>query len=163
MRPSTIESLDRMIESIEAQPEEYLLGHTEILQDLRHRRHLLEKFLREYTGPGFTLRHRSQERWRTVLADTAAPGRFRWLEFDVNGFSGHHTYDTQEECLGDMVDSDFEIPDPDALERVSGTPEWRKGTAITAVIQAVNSRLLTWNKALEQIEDIRRAYEEEVA
>lgn len=163
MRPPSIESLDRLIKSFQSKPEHFLEYHSDILDGLMRKRTLLEQFQKDYFGPGYTLKHHDSDCWRVVLADTAEPGRFRWLEFDVRGFVGHHTYDTPEECLGDMVDSRFEIPDHNVLDGLTDTPEWRKGTAITAVIQESNNRLITWEKALERIQSIQAAYELEVA
>lgn len=163
MKALSIESLESMIDSFQNKSEDWLEHHADILTRLKRQRKLLIQFQKEYFGPGYTLKHSEQNRWRVVLADPTEPGRFRWLEFDENGFSGHYIYDTPNECLGDMVDGGFVVPDHEALERHSDTPEWRKGSAITAVIQASNNRLINWKQALEQIAEIRATYEKEVA
>ncbi len=164
MQPSTLESIAESIEIWEAwqsetDPELNALA-LETLAELREKKALLEMLLGEYQtfGPGFTLKHKDRPRWRFILRDASQPGRFRWQEFACNGFIGHYTYSTPEECLGDMVDDDYLIPDHDALERIHTSVEWLRGMEITNVIQAANARLITWEEGNRRLEAINTSY-----
>lgn len=111
MRPSTPESIQESLEIwqrwLEDPAKPLAKEAREIVAELSEKKRLLECFLSDFqaNGLGFTLKHKTQERWGFVLPDASEPGRFRWQEFGLDGFTGHHTYDTPEECLGDMVDT----------------------------------------------------------
>lgn len=169
MRPSTPESIQESLDIWVAwmsKPQKALAREArEIVAELREKKTLLESLLIELktSGLGLTLRHKTQQRWGLILSDATEPGRFRWQEFGPDGFTGHHTHDTPEECLGDMVDCGYSHLDEGALCRLSSTALWRKGMQVTCVIQAANARLLTWEQAHQRIMDINATYEKEAA
>lgn len=169
MRPSTIESITESIELWESWPKkqdaEFCSLVNETLTELREKKALLEMLLSEYQafGLGFTLKHKEQSRWRFIVRDASQPGRFRWQEFACNGFISHFSYNTAEECLGEMVDDGYVLPDHDALERIYTTTEWRRGMEVTNVIQAANARLITWEEGNRRWEAINASYGRETA
>lgn len=164
MRPSSVEGLKASIErwTRDSTSNQAAWGSlaAEMLETFQADLPVLEGLIEQFksTGLGFTLRHCSMESWGFVLRDATEPGRFRWQEFKPFGFIGHHTYDTPEECVGDMFDSGYITPDPDALQRLSAAPEWHRGMAITFVIQQINSRQITWEEGNRQIEGINATF-----
>jgi hypothetical protein len=95
---------------------------------------------------------------RFLTEDASDPGRYRWTQFQRDGFTGHCTHDTPELCLGDMVDEGYIVPDQGALERLYGTPEWERGTRITAIIQACNAGLMSWEEANRKAYEIKQLF-----
>ena len=111
-------------------------------------------------GVGLTLKHRNREAWGVLTMDASDPGRYRWTQFQRDGFTGHCTHDTPELCLGDMVDDGYIVPDQGALDRVYGTPEWERGSQITAIIQACNAGLMSWDEANRNAMEVKQLYQE---
>lgn len=169
MRPSTPESIQESLEIWNRwlnDPEKPLAREArEIVAELSEKKRLLESLLDELHafGLGLTLKHKTQQRWGFILPDASEPGRFRWQEFGLDGFTGHHTHDSPAECLGDMVDCGYAHLDEGALARVSSTAQWRKGMEITCVVQAANSGLLTLEQAHTRISEISASYAKEAA
>lgn len=166
MRTPTVETLKQCIAEYEQELETPLKPLlTEVVSSLRKDLQTLEMLTREFEafGLGFTVKHGKREAWGAIFPDASTPGAYRWQEFGLDGFIAHSTHPTPQLCLGDLVDSGFTTPDQGALERLSGTARWRKGNAITAIIQACNSGLLSWQQANQRCQDIQDAFDKEVA
>ena len=110
-------------------------------------------------GMGLILKHSERDTWGILSEDASDAGRYRWTIFDKDGFSGHCTYDTPVLCLGDMVDFGCVAHDPGALERMSVTEQWRQGSEITAIIQACNAGLISWEEANRRAEIVKAKVE----
>jgi len=79
-------------------------------------------------------------RWVALLPEMSDPedGPFRLQYFDARGFSGHSVMSSADKALQAMVTERFWIPDPGALDRLSGQQAWAEGT----------SRAGSWNVIL---------------
>ena len=168
MRTSAVESLRSRIAGYEREIERncaFKPHLEETISYLRKELQTLEVLTREFEafGLGFTVKHAERESWASILPDASYPGFFRWQEFGADGFISHSTHRTTALCLEDLVKFGFATPDPGALERLCGTAQWRKGSEITAVIQASNSGLLSWEEANQRYQEIQAAFDKEVA
>lgn len=47
-----------------------------------------------------------------------------------------------------------------ALDRLCGTPEWQRGSEITAIIQACNAGLMSWEEANRKAIEVKQRYQE---
>lgn len=166
MRPSTLESLRQQREEwlCHLREDGGLLGDVaqEIIAKLERRISALASVLDAAQGNliGLTLKHPTDERWGMILPDASSPGRFRWQGFRADGFTGHCTFDSPELCLGDMIDSNLEVPDPGALDRLAATSKWRRGSEILGLVHACNAGLISWDDANAQAEVIKQKYQE---
>lgn len=111
-------------------------------------------------GLGLTLKHTNRESWGVLTKDASDPGRYRWTQFQLDGFSGHCTHDTPELCLGDMIDDGYIVADQGALDRLCSTVEWERGSKITAIIQACNAGLMSWDEANRKAAEVKQQYQE---
>lgn len=111
-------------------------------------------------GLGLILKHHNRDAWGVLTEDASAPGRYRWTQFQRDGFTGHCTHASPELCLGDMVDDGYSVLDSGALDRLYGTAEWLRGTAITAVIQACNAGQISWEEANRKAKEVQLQYRE---
>lgn len=165
MFPSTLENLRESLADWQAEKEaghglacvaDELMG---MIQEKIISLELLTKLYAEH-GLGLTVKHRSREAWCVLTGDASEPGRYRWTQFQRDGFTGHCTHDTPELCLGDMMDDGYTVLDQGALERLCGTPEWQRGTEITAIIQACNAGLMSWEEANRKAAEVKQQYPE---
>lgn len=111
-------------------------------------------------GLGLTLKHQDRDAWGVLTEDASEPGRFRWTQFQRDGFTGHCTHDTPELCLGDMLDDGYTVLDQGALDRLCVTREWQRGSQITAIIQACNAGHMSWEEANRRAAEIKQQYQE---
>ncbi|WP_415913003.1 hypothetical protein [Neptuniibacter sp. QD37_11] len=89
---------------------------------------------------GFEMKRPNSEQWAFVLPDASEPGRYRYSEFDADGFYGHQTRDTPEECLKDMImEGGYTHPDKGALNKVQATPRFIEGVIRLAERQRQHS------------------------
>jgi hypothetical protein len=165
MFPSTLENLRESLADWQAEKQ---AGHglacvaDELMSMIQEKIISLELLHQLYTthGLGLTLKHRNREAWCVLTEDASAPGRYRWTQFQRDGFTGHCTHDTPELCLGDMMDDGYTVLDQGALERLCGTPEWQRGSEITAIIQACNAGLMSWEEANRKAVEVKQRYQE---
>jgi len=166
MRPSTLESLQQQREDWIAhqQEDDGLLSIVaqEVIEKLEWKISTLISLLDAAQGDliGLTLKHPTDERWGMILPDASSPGRYRWQGFRADGFTGHCTFDSAELCLGDMIDSNLEVPDPGALDRLAATSTWKRGSEILSLVHACNAGLISWDEANAQAEVIKQKYQE---
>lgn len=163
MQPSTIESLKESLVSWEEMKRDggpFEVFADEMITEFKGKIHLLEFLIAEFGkfGFGMTLRHETQEMWGIIVPDASHPGKVRWSGFRKDGFTGHSTYETAEQCIGDMLDSGLVMPDQGALDRLSCTLEWARGMEIVDLVQAVNSARISYNEFLEKREEINARY-----
>lgn len=92
-------------------------------------------------GDGVELRHRNGDQWAFFLPDASEPGRYRMSTFDKRGFYGHRTFDTKDKAIEGAIEDGFVHPDSGALDKLSATDDWSKGSEATAAIQKYNEEL----------------------
>ncbi|MBB4868161.1 hypothetical protein HNP46_007081 [Pseudomonas nitritireducens] len=161
MRPSTVESLKKSL----CELQQVLIDggpfadRAEEAIDRTQAKLFLLEFLVGQLEVGLTLKHCMRDAWGIILPDASQPGRFRWQAFQRDGFTGRNTFDSMEECLGDLVDDGYGAPDPGALDRVADTVEWRRGMEIVGLIQSCNAGLLSFENAMQQREEIYARYQ----
>ncbi|WP_047229972.1 hypothetical protein [Pseudomonas brassicacearum] len=163
MRPSTVKSLKDSLANWGEMKEEggaFAEYADEMIEQFQVKLILLEYLLCQFFihGIGLTLKHRSREAWGVLVPDASEQGRFRWQAFQSDGFTGHCTHDTPELCIGDMLDDGYALLDMGALDRVSGTAEWKRGMEIVAVIQACNAGQLSFEDAMRKRTEIYSRY-----
>lgn len=129
---------------------EMLLGEEHDSED-PFRRHCLDlaiptainfdRIMREYGGDpsGVEFKHVERDSWAFVLSDAAEPGRFRLQCFDQNGFYSHHSVDTLKKAVLDLVTERYLRAVPGDLDRLASTDAWRRGMAVTTLIQMLGS------------------------
>lgn len=88
---------------------------------------------------GIEFRDTTREAWAFLLPDASAPGKFRVQYFDAHGFSRHHTVDSLHQALEDMLAEHYTIKDAGALDRLSQTAEWKRGTEVAGLMMRHNS------------------------
>lgn len=166
MRPSTLEGLRKQLDDWKEHQQggDGLLKALaqEVIDGLERKISTLISLLDAAQGNlvGLTLKHPTDDRWGMILPDASSPGRFRWQGFRADGFTGHCTFDSPELCLGDMLDSNLEVPDPGALDRLADTSTWKIGSEILGLVQACNAGQISWDEANAQAEAIKRKYQE---
>lgn len=158
--------------------------HNEILtvEDVSARDEMLNNFTRRYEsridnalrvadlfdehGFGLELVNSSGDRWAVVLMDPSEQGRYRYQEMDRRGFLGHRAFDTIEEALIEVSSSGYAIHDMGAMNRLASTQEWADGMAVNAIVQQMNSQMISWEegrKKLDALAEERRMREEQEA
>lgn len=165
MAPSTFEGLRKSLSEWKAEKESgdgLAVIADEVINTIERKITSLELLMAEFTqhGLGLTVKHHARDTWGVLTEDASDRGRYRWTQFQRDGFTGHCTHDTPERCLGDMVDEGYIVPDEGALDRLCGKPEWQRGTEITAVIQASNAGLISWEEANRRAFEIKLKYPE---
>lgn len=163
MAPSTLERLKCSVaewQEMKETGEGFAVLADEQIKAIRGKLFSLEAMIKLFSQVGFglTMKQRNREAWGILTEDASDPGRYRWTQFQRDGFTGHCTHDTPELCLGDMVDEGYIVPDQGALDRLYGTPEWERGTRITAIIQACNAGLMSWEEANRQASEIKQLF-----
>lgn len=161
MRPSTVESLQTSLREWQQLLHDggpFAVCAEEVIDKTQAKIFLLE-FLVGQLEVGLTLKHCRRDAWGIILPDASQPGRYRWQAFQSDGFTGHVTFDSMEECLGDLVDDGYGTPDPGALDRVADTVEWRRGMEVVGLIQSCNAGLLSFEDAMRQREEIYARYQ----
>ena len=161
MRPSTVASLKQSLRDgrqvlLDGGPFAVCAG--EVIEKTQAKLFLLE-YLVGQLDVGLTLKHCRRDAWGIILPDASQPGRYRWQAFQRDGFTGHATFDSMEECLGDMVDDGYGAPDPGVLDRLASTIEWRRGMEVVGLIQSCNAGLLSFEDAMRQREEIYARYQ----
>lgn len=102
----------------------------------------------------------NRELWSFITPEVSEHGGWRINTFDANGFIGHASFSSFDQCLDEMVFRGFTEPDPGALDRLSSTQDWAIGTAISDAIQRANQGQISQDQALEEIRQIRSARQE---
>lgn len=102
-------------------------------------------------GFGLELVNKSCDRWAFILNDPSEPGRYRYQEFDKNGFLGHMSYDTVEQTLMEASSAGYNQHDPGALTRLSETRMWADGMAVNSVVQAMNSQMISFEEGRKDL------------
>lgn len=111
---------------------------------------IMVRFNGDPSGVEFTQKDRQQ--WAFVLPDASEPGRHRVQYFDERSFFSHHPYDTVAEAVLAMVEEGYVNEDQGALDRVSVTETWRKGTAVAAIKTQLDRGLISWKEFCELAE-----------
>lgn len=111
---------------------------------------IMVRFNGDPSGIEFSTKDR--QKWAFVLPDASEPGRHRIQYFDERSFFSHHPYDTVTEAVLAMVTEGYEIEDAGALDRVSATETWRKGTAVAAIKMKLDRGLISWKEFTELAE-----------
>ncbi len=93
---------------------------------------------------GVEFRNKSRDAWAFVLPDASEPGRHRVQYFDRTGFFSHHPENTVAACVDTMVSDGYVVEDAGALDRLSVTDDWRRGTEVAGLMQRLNSRQITF-------------------
>lgn len=101
---------------------------------------------------GIEFKSRSSNQWAFVLPDASEPGKQRIQYFDDRSFFSHHPYSTIAEAVMAMVSEGYREEDSGALDRVSATETWRKGTAVAALKMKLDRGLIDWKAFLELAE-----------
>jgi len=163
MAPSTLEGLRKSLSEWKAEKESgegLAVIADEVIGTIEGKIISLEKLMADFThyGLGLTLKHHARDAWGVLTEDASDRGRYRWTQFQRDGFTVHCTHDTAEYCLGDMVDEGYTVLDSGALDRLCGKPEWQRGTEITAIIQASNAGLISWEEANRRAIEIKQKY-----
>ncbi|MFC0668589.1 hypothetical protein ACFSKY_23200 [Azotobacter chroococcum] len=163
MRPSTPERLKASLRDwleMKETGEGLACCADEMIEQIQAKLAVLEQLLGELAahGMGFTLKHGQHDAWGMICPDASEPGRYRWQAFRRDGFTGHSTFDSSEQCLGDLVDNGYTLPDPGALDRLADTVEWQRGMEVVAVIQACNAGRMSYEDALRAREAIDARY-----
>lgn len=109
-------------------------------------------------GHGFELKHGSRDSWAVLLPDASSPGKYRYQMYDKNGFSAHSTHDTPEKALDDAITAGYTQPDVGALERLSNDVAWQRGMELSAVVQAMNSKQISWEEGNKRAAEIVDRY-----
>lgn len=109
-------------------------------------------------GDGLELKHPQYDWWAILLPDASEPGRYRYQEFDRNGFTSHSTYDSPGEAIKDLASREFVLPALGTLEALSTTRQWARGQEILALVQAVNWGQLPWEEAHVKRQEINARY-----
>jgi len=144
MRPSTPERLKASLQDwleMKETGEGLACCADEMIEQIQAKLAVLEPLLDELAaqGMGFTLKHCQHDAWGMICPDASEPGRYRWQAFRRDGFTGHSTFDSSEQCLADTV-------------------EWQRGMAVVAVIQACNAGRMSYEDALRAREAIDARY-----
>lgn len=117
-----------------------------------------DELLRRHDGDpsGVEFRHHSDARYAFVLADASEPGNWRIQFFDADGFSSHESYAELHEAVFEMVWQGFAQEDKGALSRLSGTPRWRTGQEIAALMQRFGRGELSYRELDSEIARLRQ-------
>lgn len=99
---------------------------------------------------GIEHRHKSREAWAFVLPDASVPGKYRVQYFDEHGFFSHDTHDTIEDVVEEMVRSGYSLEEMGALNRLSKTETWRKGTENAGWLMQLNAGRITHSEYLQK-------------
>ncbi len=97
-------------------------------------------------GFGLIFANDTGDQWTIIFEDMSEPGRYRHQVFTNRGFLSHHTFDTIEEVIEDVVDLGYRTPDPTALDRLCNTDDWIEGSRMGALIQQLNAGLIDWTQ-----------------
>ncbi len=101
---------------------------------------------------GMELRQVTREQFALILPDPTEPGRFRAQFYDCRGFYGHITRDTPCDVLHEIVGDGFQRLARGALNALSQTATWQRGSLITNLIAAVNQGRISFSDMLEHLE-----------
>lgn len=113
-------------------------------------------------GDGLQLKHAKDDRWAIVLPDVEE-GKFRFQIYDKRGFSSHQTFDHVGLALAELAHDGYTLEANGSLDALASTPEWAHGTEVGSVIQAMNSKQISWKEGHEQLDAIALRYPEVVA
>lgn len=113
-------------------------------------------------GPGMIVQNGSGDSWALILPDASEPGRFRYSVFRSIGWMSHYTTDTLDEVVLEAYLSGFtQIGPPDTLDKLSATPEWKKGCERLAFIEAHNRGTLGYEAMLAEFAKVEARYLQE--
>lgn len=106
----------------------------------------------EYNGDPSGVEFVSSKRdmWAFVLPDMSSPGKHRIQYFDARGFCSHATFDTTHEAVHTMVREGYCVPDPGALDRLSTTDSWHRGTQVAALLMEHNCGRISYTDFIER-------------
>jgi len=114
------------------------------------------KNLSEELKIGTTLINNDRDSWAIFLEDASSPGKYRYQVFDRRGFSYHSTHDTLEKALSDAYLSGYKTLDPNSLNRLAATEEWRLGTEIQADRDLYNRCAISWDEFIARVKKINQ-------
>ena len=69
---------------------------------------------------------------------------------DPSGFCSHATFDTTHEAVHTMVREGYCVPDPGALDRLSTTDSWHRGTQVAALLMEHNCGRISYTDFIER-------------
>lgn len=101
----------------------------------------------ETHGDGLNLRARKDDRWVMILPDVQNIGGYRLQYFDCDGFIAHSCFNSSETALNEAFVEGYINPDPGRLDILAQTDRWKFGMEKNAIIQKLNSNLITWKQA----------------
>ena len=84
-------------------------------------------------------KHPKHDNHAVVIPDASEPGRWRYSEYDPDGFSSHKTFDSPHEAAAAAGAMGYTEPAPGSLDRLASTERWAQGTRSAKVMQIVNS------------------------
>jgi len=102
----------------------------------------------------------SRKQYAIVLPDATHQGSYRSQYFDSRGFFSHSTRPTLDEVIFELCEDGYDQVVPsDTLTIMSQTPEWERGMAKLAVIQAVQDGRISWQEAEKRSQEIDLKYD----
>lgn len=147
--PFKTAAFTRLLDDIEAEPHgfrQHLLNHS-APKALAYNR-IMQMHSADPSGIEF--KHATRDCWAFVLPDASDVGRWRVQYFDVKGFFSHHTVNTLEQAVADMVNDSYIVEAKGILDRLADTPQWKRGMAVAALIQQLACRIITHEEFLER-------------
>lgn len=112
-----------------------------------------DEIMVKYDGSPMGVEFRSKHRdaWAFVLPDASEQGKFRIQYFDRNGFASHHSDESVEACVNQMVADGYTVEDAGALDGLVDTAEWKRGVEVAALMQRLNSKQISYREFSELV------------
>lgn len=110
-----------------------------------------DRVMREHQGnpTGIEFKLETRDYWAFVLPDASEPGMHRIQYFDESGFVSHFACESLFDAVQTMVREGHVIEDKGALDRLSVTDSWRRGTEVAGLLMKLNRGLIDWNQFID--------------
>lgn len=121
------------------------------------------KIMRQHDGNPSWVEYRSTTRdaWAFVLPDVSAGKGWRIQYFDLDSFQSHACFASLEEAVQSMIREGFVVEDKGTLDRLSVTPRWQRGVAVSQIINLVNRQEISWEEANRRFAELPKREEVE--